>query len=79
MQRQKQWKNLSTATKVRVVVLGLVQMGLLAAALWDIRHRPAMQIKGSKKLWYSLVFVNWIGPLAYFIFGRKPEQGVLTS
>ena len=58
-------------TRMRIAVMGIVQFVLLAAALWDIRRRPAEAINGSKKLWYTLAFVNFIGPIAYFLVGRK--------
>jgi hypothetical protein len=51
--------------------LGLIQVALLAAALIDIRRRSADELNGSKRLWTLAAFVNFIGPLAYFIFGRK--------
>jgi hypothetical protein len=54
-----------------IVLSGLVQFALLAAALLDIRRRPADEINGSKLLWTGLAFVNFVGPIAYFIFGRK--------
>jgi hypothetical protein len=44
---------------------------LLVATLVDIRRRPADQIKGSKRMWSALAFVNIIGPIAYFVFGRR--------
>ena len=31
----------------------------------------AEQINGRKPMWVALAFVNTIGPLAYFVFGRK--------
>lgn len=71
MQKTKQWKDLTTRQRVMVVVMGVVQVSLLAAALWDIRRRPAEEINGSKKLWTLVSFVNFIGPIAYFTFGRK--------
>ncbi len=69
--RQKQWKDLSVAQKRSLVLLGALQLVLLAAALVDIRHRPADAINGSKRLWTAVVFVNFIGPISYFLFGRK--------
>jgi len=51
--------------------MGLIQFGLLFAALADIRKRPAEQINGSKALWTGLAFINFIGPIAYFVKGRK--------
>jgi hypothetical protein len=43
----------------------------MLAALLDIRRRPAGQIRGPKGAWVAASFVNTIGPLAYFVFGRK--------
>jgi hypothetical protein len=45
---------------------------LLAAALIDIRRRPASQIRGSKRMWIMLASLNWLlGPVSYFVFGRR--------
>jgi predicted membrane protein len=71
MKQKKQWKDFSTMTRVRIIVMGIVQISLLVAALWDIRRRPAEAINGSKKMWYGLAFVNFVGPISYFLFGRK--------
>jgi len=68
----KQWQDLTDLQKRGIVVLlGALQMTLLAAALIDIRRRPADAINGSKRLWTAVVFINGIGPIAYFVFGRK--------
>lgn len=75
MSRRKAWKDLAPAARVRIVVMGLVQVLLLAAALRDLRRRPAEAVNGSKKLWTVLVFINFIGPIAYFVFGRKRLAG----
>jgi len=71
--RQKQWKDLTTAQKRSLVLLGVLQLVLLAAALIDIRRQPADAINGSKRLWTAVVFVNFIGPITYFLFGRKRQ------
>jgi len=49
----------------------MVQFGLLAAALVDIYRRPAEEIRGRKPLWVAVAFVNYIGPISYFLFGRR--------
>jgi len=69
--RKKQWNELSDVQKSGIVLLGALQFMLLAAALWDIRHRSSDEINGSKRRWMAAAFVNFIGPIAYFSFGRK--------
>ncbi|MCK4831894.1 MAG: PLDc_N domain-containing protein [Anaerolineales bacterium] len=44
----------------------------MAAALLDMRKRPAT--KGPRWLWIVIIlFVNTIGPIAYFVIGREDE------
>jgi hypothetical protein len=69
--RRVQWSELTTTQRRGIVLVGIVQVALLAAALFDIRRRSADQINGSKLLWTALAFVNFVGPIAYFLFGRK--------
>ena len=69
----KQWQDFTDRQKRGIVVLGVLQLVLLAAALIDIRRRPAKEINGSKRLWTAVVFINGIGPIAYFVFGRKRQ------
>jgi hypothetical protein len=73
---KKRWSELSQGKRRLVVVAGVVEFVLLAAALIDIKRRPADQIKGSKRMWRSLAFVNIVGPLAYFTFGRRRGASV---
>jgi hypothetical protein len=49
----------------------VLQLLLAAATLLDLRRRPSDQVRGSKKLWAGAAFVNFAGPLAYFMFGRR--------
>ena len=67
----KQWQDLTNRQKRGIVLLGALQMTLLVAALLDIRRRPSDAINGSKRLWTAVVFINGIGPIAYFVVGRK--------
>ena len=71
MAAKKKWSELSQGQRRLIVAAAVVEVVLLAAALIDIKRRPADQIKGSKRMWTSLAFVNIVGPLAYFIFGRR--------
>lgn len=54
-----------------ITFAGIAQITLLLAALRDLRRRPASQVRGRKSVWAALSFVNFIGPLAYFVFGRR--------
>lgn len=50
----------------------LIQLGLLVAALVDWWRRP--RTRGSRWLWLALIlFVQMLGPIAYFVFGREDE------
>jgi hypothetical protein len=68
---KKRWSDLSTEQRAAVAVAAVIQVGLLSAALADLRRRPSDQVKGSKGMWVALSFVNFVGPLAYFAFGRR--------
>jgi hypothetical protein len=73
MPLNKKWGDLTAREKAPFVVRGIVQFALLVAALADIHRRPAEEIRGSKWLWSTVAFANFmgIGPIAYFAFGRK--------
>jgi hypothetical protein len=69
--KKKSWSDLSGRQQSAIGVAGVVQVALLVAALTDLWRRPADQVNGSKWAWAPLCFVNFVGPLAYFRFGRK--------
>jgi hypothetical protein len=68
------WNEMKPAQKGGAIILGMLQFSLLAAALWDLRHRPAAEVNGDKRLWTAFAFVNFIGPITYFVFGRKKND-----
>ena len=61
----------STPTKVVVILLSAVQVGLLGAAHWDISHRSPEELNGSKVKWRLISLINFAGPLWYFLRGRN--------
>jgi carbon monoxide dehydrogenase subunit G len=69
--RRKRWSELSPAQRGSIVAAGTVQVLLAAAALVDLRRRPREQVRGPKPLWAAATLVNFVGPLAYFTFGRR--------
>ena len=69
--KKKRWSDLSPGQQRATVAAGIVELGMKVAALADLRRRPAEEIRGPKALWVALLFVNIVGPVAYFAFGRK--------
>ena len=50
----------------------LIELGLMAAALVDLIRRP--QTRGPKWVWVLvIILINFIGPIIYFVAGRKDE------
>ena len=76
MAAKKRWSERSKVSRGLIVVTGVVELALLAATLVDIKRRPADQIKGSKRMWTALAFVNIVGPISYFAFGRRRSASV---
>ena len=55
-----------------VIPLIVLQFALMAVGLFDLT-RPDRRVKGGNKLIWGLVivFVQFLGPLVYFLFGRE--------
>jgi hypothetical protein len=50
----------------------LLQIGLMAFALIDLLRRADKEINGPKWAWaFIVILVNIIGPIAYFLIGRR--------
>jgi Phospholipase_D-nuclease N-terminal len=72
--RRKRWSELSGRQQAAIAAAAVVQVLLSAATLLDLRRRPSTQVRGSKTLWVAAAFVNFVGPIAYFRFGRRAER-----
>jgi hypothetical protein len=68
---KKRWEDLTQQQRISIVIMGVVQVGLLAAALVDIHQRTEEELTASKRTWTMISFINYVGPIAYFLFGRK--------
>jgi hypothetical protein len=69
--KKKKWSELSGGQRFGVVLGALVQLALQGAALRDLSKRRAEDVNGPKAAWVLGTFINTIGPIAYFLFGRK--------
>ena len=68
-----QIKRKPAAAQARAGMQGLINLALMIWMIWDIRHRSDEEINGKRKLWMLAAFAPPIGPIAYFIFGRKRQ------
>lgn len=71
--QQKTWEDLTTGQRVGAVVAGAVQLSLAVAAWVDLAKRPASQVNGRKGVWAAVIAVNFVGPISYFVKGRRPS------
>lgn len=71
MKSRKKWEDLTPTQQRAIVILGILQLTLLVAALVDIWRRPEEEIQGSRTTWTLVSFINFFGPVSYFLFGRK--------
>lgn len=63
---------LTTAQWVLIVALGIAQFGLLIAGLVAVLRAPAQRLTAPRVVWAAICFVQFIGPVIFFVAGRKP-------
>ena len=73
MAPRKSWRDMSKGQRVMLMGSGALNMALLGAAQRSIAKTPDSQIRGNKVLWRLASFINFFGPLSYFLFGRRRE------
>ncbi len=64
----------SRKQRAGIGVLAVVELAAKIAAARDIQRRPDDQVRGSKLLWRLALLVNTIGPLSYFLWGRRTAE-----
>jgi hypothetical protein len=68
---RRRWRELSPREQTAVLTLASVQLSLAATAWADLARRPAVDVNGSKLRWALLIAINFVGPVAYFRWGRR--------
>lgn len=71
MARRKSWRDMSKGQRIMLMVSGAVNLTLLIAAQRSLAKTPETQIRGKKALWRAASFINFFGPVSYFLFGRR--------
>ena len=69
--QKRAWSDLSPREQTGVLVAGSVQLALAATAWTDLARRPAALVNGPKLLWAAVIGLNFVGPIAYFVGGRR--------
>jgi Phospholipase_D-nuclease N-terminal len=68
---KRSWRDFSIVQKIGIILAGIVQFALLAWALVDLVRRPAVGVRWGKWIWLPIIFINFFGPITYFLLGRK--------
>lgn len=53
-------------------LLAAVQLGLLIAGLVTVLRTPAERLTAPRVVWALICFVQFVGPIVFFVAGRKP-------
>lgn len=71
MAQKKRWNDFTDTQKTILLALISVQVSLAATAWADLASRPAATVRGSKARWAAIIAINFVGPVAYFLRGRR--------
>lgn len=69
--KHRMWSELGRGQRWGVAVSGVVQVAMAVWAWNDLAHRPAEQVRGRKSVWAAVIAVNFVGPIAYWRWGRS--------
>jgi hypothetical protein len=64
------WREQTRRRRAGTIIAASIQLGLAASAWADLARRSPDRVRGAKWRWAVLIGVNYLGPLAYFRWGR---------
>lgn len=70
--KKKRWSDFSPRQQAGIVFGAIAELIMTTIALRDLARRPRTYVRGSKLLWVVAFFVQPIGPIFYFLVGRRP-------
>lgn len=68
---KRRWSDMTSGQQGAVLALASVELSLAATAWMDLASRPAEQVNGGKAKWAAIIAINFVGPIAYFRWGRR--------
>jgi hypothetical protein len=72
---KKSWSELPRWQRVTTMVLAPIEVALTTVAVVDLARRPDRQIHGPKALWWPLILIQPVGPVAYLTWARHRQDG----
>lgn len=75
MQNKKKWSELTPTQQRLIIAGGAVEAVLTTAALISLARRPSSEVRGPKVAWLAVLVIQPVGPLAYFVLGRRNPTG----
>lgn len=68
---KKKWSDLTPLQRRAICVAGAAETVMTVAALRDLARRPADEVRGPRAAWALAFVVQPVGPVAYFVAGRR--------
>lgn len=73
--RARRWGELSPQAKRLFLGVGAYLACEKAFTWHHVYHTPEKRLRGNRKAWFAATgLVDFFGPLAFFIWGRKPKK-----
>ena len=76
MWNKKKWSDSLRFRKSAPCVYGCAAGYIADGSTMGYPQSTEEEIRGNKWVWRAVVFINFIGPIAYFIVGRSPRGGM---
>lgn len=71
---KRKWSELNGTQKSLILIGAGIEFALTTAALIDLARRPREGVRGTKPLWLGAFFIQPVGPIAYFLAGRRTPE-----
>ncbi|GLY02844.1 MULTISPECIES: PLDc N-terminal domain-containing protein [Actinoplanes] len=65
------WQELPRWQRTTILVVAPVELALTVYAAVDLTRRHPSNIRGHKAVWWPLLLVQPLGPVAYLLRGRR--------
>lgn len=76
---KKKWRDLSPTQRRLIVAAGSAQVSLAITAWIDLIRRDRALVNGPKPMWAAIIALNTVGPLSYFVWGRRRRAAITAQ